>query len=120
MDEAGGLIKSGVAVGGMIPKLETAMGAVQKGVGSAVVMDGCAETCAEACAEACAGKAQVAQEAPWMRAMFMCQDHFVRVPRTAQPACHSAGTPLARRVPHCTLVHLFGENPVGTTITNEQ
>lgn len=64
VEEAGGLIASGVAVGGMIPKLETAMGAVQKGVGSAVVMDG--------------------------------------------------------RVPHCTLIHLFGENAVGTTITNDQ
>lgn len=55
------LIASGVASGGMIPKLETAMGAVERGVASAVVMDG--------------------------------------------------------RVPHCTLVHLFGDDAVGTTVS---
>eukprot|EP00967_Tisochrysis_lutea_P092281 scaffold132983_cov34-Tisochrysis_lutea.AAC.2 len=55
------LIDSGVASGGMIPKLQTAMDAVERGVGHAVVMDG--------------------------------------------------------RVPHCTLVHLFGEDAVGTDIS---
>ena len=55
------LIESGVASGGMIPKLQTAMDAVRGGVGHAVVMDG--------------------------------------------------------RVPHCTLVHLFGEDAVGTDIS---
>ena len=35
-----GLIETGVAAGGMIPKLETAAEAVQKGVGAAVILDG--------------------------------------------------------------------------------
>ena len=39
------LIGDGVAVGGMIPKLRTAMSAVQGGVESAVVMDGRVEHC---------------------------------------------------------------------------
>jgi acetylglutamate kinase len=55
------LIQDGTATGGMIPKIQTAMDAVEGGVGHAVVMDG--------------------------------------------------------RVPHCTLVHLFGEDAVGTDIS---
>ena len=35
-----GLIADGTVVGGMIPKLETAAKAVQKGVGAAVILDG--------------------------------------------------------------------------------
>jgi len=35
-----GLIKDGTAVGGMIPKLETAANAVSNGVGAAVILDG--------------------------------------------------------------------------------
>ncbi|MEM6666976.1 MAG: acetylglutamate kinase [Pseudomonadota bacterium] len=35
-----GLIEDGIAAGGMIPKLETAAQAVQKGVGAAVILDG--------------------------------------------------------------------------------
>ncbi|MHC8508419.1 MAG: acetylglutamate kinase [Rhodospirillales bacterium] len=38
--DARGLIKSGVASGGMIPKLETCIKAVESGVGGAVVLDG--------------------------------------------------------------------------------
>ena len=38
--EARGLIADGTAKGGMIPKLETAIQAVEKGVGAAVIMDG--------------------------------------------------------------------------------
>ena len=38
--EAKGLIDSGAATGGMIPKLETAMQAVEKGVEAAVILDG--------------------------------------------------------------------------------
>jgi acetylglutamate kinase len=38
--EARGLIASGVANGGMIPKLETAIAAVESGVGGVVIMDG--------------------------------------------------------------------------------
>jgi len=55
------LTDEGIAVGGMIPKLGTAVDAVTQGVGSAVIMDG--------------------------------------------------------RVPHCTLEHLFGGEPIGTTVT---
>ena len=40
VDEARGLIADGTAQGGMIPKLETAIQAVDKGVGAAVIMDG--------------------------------------------------------------------------------
>ncbi|MFZ4684845.1 MAG: acetylglutamate kinase [Hyphomonadaceae bacterium] len=40
VDEARGLIADGTAQGGMIPKLETAIQAVEKGVGAAVIMDG--------------------------------------------------------------------------------
>lgn len=40
VDEARGLIADGTAKGGMIPKLETAIQAVEKGVGAAVIMDG--------------------------------------------------------------------------------
>lgn len=40
VDEARGLIADGTAKGGMIPKLETAMQAVEKGVGAAVILDG--------------------------------------------------------------------------------
>lgn len=58
--EANGLIDDGTAMGGMIPKLQTAISAVESGVGSAVVMDG--------------------------------------------------------RVPHCSLVHFFGDDAVGTTV----
>jgi len=38
--EARAAIQTGVAHGGMIPKLETAMSAVQSGVESAVILDG--------------------------------------------------------------------------------
>lgn len=38
--DAQGLIKSGVAKGGMIPKLETAMAAVEAGVDGVVILDG--------------------------------------------------------------------------------
>ena len=38
--EAGALIDSGVAKGGMIPKLKTAMDAVEGGAGGAVILDG--------------------------------------------------------------------------------
>jgi acetylglutamate kinase len=38
--EARGLIASGVASGGMIPKLETAIAAVESGVNAVVIMDG--------------------------------------------------------------------------------
>ena len=38
--EARGMIKTGVASGGMIPKLETAIAAVEAGVESAVILDG--------------------------------------------------------------------------------
>jgi acetylglutamate kinase len=38
--EAAALIETGVAKGGMIPKLETAMQAVEKGVEAAVILDG--------------------------------------------------------------------------------
>jgi acetylglutamate kinase len=38
--EARGLIADGTAQGGMIPKLETAIQAVEKGVGAAVILDG--------------------------------------------------------------------------------
>lgn len=55
------LIEAGTASGGMIPKLQTAVAAVDGGVESAVVMDG--------------------------------------------------------RVPHCALVHLFGENAVGSCVS---
>ena len=40
VDEARGLIADGTAQGGMIPKLETAIQAVEKGVGAAVILDG--------------------------------------------------------------------------------
>ena len=40
VDEARGLIADGTAKGGMIPKLETAIQAVEKGVGAAVILDG--------------------------------------------------------------------------------
>jgi acetylglutamate kinase len=40
VDEARGLIADGTAQGGMIPKLETAIQAVEKGVGAAVIIDG--------------------------------------------------------------------------------
>jgi acetylglutamate kinase len=40
VDEARGLIADGTAKGGMIPKLENAIQAVEKGVGAAVIMDG--------------------------------------------------------------------------------
>jgi len=38
--EAKGAIKDGVATGGMIPKLETAIAAVEAGVGAVVILDG--------------------------------------------------------------------------------
>jgi acetylglutamate kinase len=38
--EARGLIASGVATGGMIPKLETAIAAVEAGVEAVVILDG--------------------------------------------------------------------------------
>jgi len=38
--EARGLIKDGTATGGMIPKLETAIAAVEHGVGGVVILDG--------------------------------------------------------------------------------
>jgi acetylglutamate kinase len=38
--EADGLIAKGVATGGMIPKLETCVGALAKGVEAAVILDG--------------------------------------------------------------------------------
>ena len=59
--QAHALIDDGTASGGMIPKLQNAIDAVQGGVGAAVVMDG--------------------------------------------------------RVPHCSLVHFFGEGAVGTAIS---
>ncbi|MBW8732766.1 MAG: acetylglutamate kinase, partial [Asticcacaulis sp.] len=40
VSEARGLIESGVASGGMIPKLETAIAAVQAGVEAVVILDG--------------------------------------------------------------------------------
>ncbi len=40
LDEAQGLIDTGVASGGMIPKLETAMAAVRAGVEAVVILDG--------------------------------------------------------------------------------
>ncbi len=40
LDEAQGLIDTGVATGGMIPKLETAMAAVRNGVEAVVILDG--------------------------------------------------------------------------------
>ncbi len=40
IEEARGLIADGTAQGGMIPKLENAMQAVEKGVGAAVILDG--------------------------------------------------------------------------------
>ena len=40
LDEAQGLIDTGVATGGMIPKLETAMAAVRAGVEAVVILDG--------------------------------------------------------------------------------
>ena len=40
VDEARGLIADGTAKGGMIPKLETAIQAVEKGVRAAVILDG--------------------------------------------------------------------------------
>ena len=40
VDEARALIASGVASGGMIPKLETAIAAVEAGVGAVVILDG--------------------------------------------------------------------------------
>ncbi len=57
------LTEDGTATGGMIPKLKTAIDAVDGGASEAVIMDG--------------------------------------------------------RVPHCTLVHLFGEGAVGTAIARE-
>ena len=39
-DQAEGLITDGVAIGGMIPKLETAISAVRGGVGAVVILDG--------------------------------------------------------------------------------
>jgi len=39
-DEAKAAISSGVATGGMIPKLETAIAAVEGGVGAVVILDG--------------------------------------------------------------------------------
>ena len=40
VDRARALIADGVAVGGMIPKLETAIAAIEAGVGSVVILDG--------------------------------------------------------------------------------
>jgi acetylglutamate kinase len=40
LDEAQGLIDDGVATGGMIPKLETAMAAIRAGVEAVVILDG--------------------------------------------------------------------------------
>ena len=40
LEEAQGLIDTGVAHGGMIPKLETAMAAVRAGVEAVVILDG--------------------------------------------------------------------------------
>jgi acetylglutamate kinase len=40
ISEAKGLIETGVAVGGMIPKLETAIMAVESGVEAVVILDG--------------------------------------------------------------------------------
>ncbi|MBW8881015.1 MAG: acetylglutamate kinase [Asticcacaulis sp.] len=40
ISEARGLIETGVAVGGMIPKLETAIAAVESGVEAVVILDG--------------------------------------------------------------------------------
>ncbi len=40
VSEARGLIESGVASGGMIPKLETAIAAVESGVEAVVILDG--------------------------------------------------------------------------------
>jgi len=56
------LCDDGIATGGMIPKLGTAIGAVKSGTGAAVIMDG--------------------------------------------------------RVPHCSLMHLFGSDPVGTAVSD--
>jgi acetylglutamate kinase len=39
-DEAKAAISNGVATGGMIPKLETAIAAVEGGVGAVVILDG--------------------------------------------------------------------------------
>lgn len=40
LDEARGLIKTGAATGGMIPKIETCLAAVEAGVEGAVILDG--------------------------------------------------------------------------------
>jgi acetylglutamate kinase len=40
VQEAGKAVATGVATGGMIPKLETAVAAVEAGVESAVILDG--------------------------------------------------------------------------------
>ena len=40
IDRARELIANGVAVGGMIPKLETAIAAIEGGVGAVVILDG--------------------------------------------------------------------------------
>jgi acetylglutamate kinase len=40
LEEAQALIDNGVATGGMIPKLETAMAAVRAGVEAVVILDG--------------------------------------------------------------------------------
>lgn len=40
LDDARGLIKDGVAIGGMIPKLETAIDAIEGGVEAVVILDG--------------------------------------------------------------------------------
>lgn len=40
VSEARGLIRDGTATGGMIPKLETAIAAVEQGVGGVVILDG--------------------------------------------------------------------------------
>ena len=40
LDEAQSLIDDGVATGGMIPKLETAMAAIRAGVEAVVILDG--------------------------------------------------------------------------------
>ena len=40
VEDARGAIATGVATGGMIPKLETAIAAVEAGVGAVVILDG--------------------------------------------------------------------------------
>jgi acetylglutamate kinase len=40
IDEATGLIEDGIATGGMIPKLQTAIAAVRDGVEAVVILDG--------------------------------------------------------------------------------